>query len=91
MSYPTAQPANRLVITLLALVICIGLAYVWPDADGYHSASQKAAIAEQGEAFRMAKAAKEICGDNAAYSLDGDMIQCMRHTGAKTIIAKIEK
>jgi hypothetical protein len=56
------------------------LAYVWPDDEATHSASQAAAIAEQGEALRFANAAHEICGPNAAWTLTDTLgqIVCMK-------------
>lgn len=68
---------HRLLNIAVAIVLVLALAYFWPDADVAHSASQKAAIAEQGEAFRLAKAAKEICKEKAAWTLiDSRVIQC---------------
>lgn len=62
------------------------------DADTYRTASQQAAIKEQREAMRFAKAAHEICGPGAAFTLTSNPgeIQCVqRRTGKTTQIAKV--
>lgn len=71
------------------LLVASGVLLLWPASDAVHSSSQAAAIAEQGEAFRFAKAAREMCGEDAAWDIVGDTIQCYRHTGQPTITAEV--
>lgn len=52
------------------LLICTLFALFWPISKDTHAASQQAAIAAQGEAFRFAKAAQKICGKRAAWTLE---------------------
>jgi hypothetical protein len=36
-----------------------------------------------------AMAARNICGANAGYQFNGNVLQCFTHRGAKTITAKV--
>lgn len=66
---------HRLLNITLALSIALALAYVWPDDE----ASMQVVISEQGEAFRLARAARDICGQRAAWLLiDSHAIQCVK-------------
>lgn len=72
------------------LFIIIAAAYIGPSLDDHsaESASAAAAIAEQKEAFRMAKAATEICGENASWTLTdkpGEIL-CVTKHGRKTAL-----
>jgi hypothetical protein len=76
------------ITTVSNIIIAVGmagaLAYVWPDDEYVYSSSQAAAMAEQSESIRLAKAAQDICGPNAAWDLiDAKTIQCFTHTGKK--------
>ncbi len=62
--------AILLVLTLFALF--------WPISKDTHAASQQAAIKEQAEAFRFARAAQKICGKRSAYTLEGRTITCLK-------------
>lgn len=67
------RTTTNLLNAALVLALGLGLAYVWPDDE----ASRQTAISEQGEAFRLARAAKKICKEKAAWTLiDGRVIQC---------------
>ena len=57
------------------------------DPDAYQSASMDAAIAEQGEAFRLARAAKEMCGSDPYTLIDSSTVQCLPHAGSKAVVA----
>lgn len=57
------------------------------DPDTYRSASMDAAIAEQGEAFRLARAAKEMCGSDPYTLIDGSTVQCLSSVERKAIVA----
>lgn len=59
------------------LLLCTLLALFWPVGNP-HAASQAAAIKEQGDAFRFAVAAREICGEDAAWTLNGQTITCLK-------------
>lgn len=73
-----------------AIAACILLSWFGPtvlDNSG-ESASAAAAIAEQKEAFRIARAATEICGENAAWTLTdkpGEIL-CVTKHGRKTAL-----
>lgn len=73
-----------------AVVAAFGLSGGF-DADSYITASQQAAIGEQGEAFKVARAAQAMCGANAAYTLEGNSVQCFTHRGFKTTTAELTK
>lgn len=73
-----------------AVVAAFGLSGGF-DADSYTTASQSAAISEQSEAFKVAKDAQAMCGPNAAYTLEGNSVQCFTHRGHKTITAQVNK
>lgn len=66
--------AHRLLnIAGALLIIAAGVMLIWPDDE----ASMQAAIAESPEIFHIARAAKEICKEKAAWTLiDGRVIQC---------------
>lgn len=73
----------------LLLALCLSASFHLDDHSG-ESAAADAAIAEQAEALRLAKAAKEMCGNNAAWTLiDSRTIQCLMHTGRKTVVAEV--
>lgn len=59
------------------LLLCTVLAMFWPVSN-QHAASQAAAIKEQGEAFRIARAAQKICGATAAWTLENKTIVCFK-------------
>ena len=76
----------------------------WPDIQGRaeagverpaiddHSgeaAQADAAIHQIKREQREAMAARAICGANAGYQFNGDVLQCFTHRGAKTITAKV--
>ncbi len=70
------------------LFIIVAAAYIGPRLDDHsaENASAAAAIQEQQAAFRMAKAAVEICGENAAWTLTdkpGEIL-CVTKHGRKT-------
>lgn len=72
-----------------AVVLAFGISGGF-SVDSY-TESQQAAIGEQGEALKVAKAAQAMCGANAAYTLEGNSVQCFTHRGHKTITAELTK
>ena len=70
-------------------VLC--LAWAGPGNDD-HSGEQSAASDAINQIKRdehIAAAGKKVCGENAAWQIEGDTIQCFTHRGAKTITAKV--
>lgn len=74
----------------LLLALCLSTAFHLDDHAGDSDAAA-AAIAEQSEAIRFAAAAQKVCGPNSAYTLTARVgeIQCLLHTGRKSIVAKV--
>lgn len=78
-----------------AIAACVLLSWYGPtvlDNSG-ENASAAAAIAEQKAAFRMAKAAVEICGENAAWTLTdkpGEIL-CVTKHGRRSTVAQVSK
>ncbi len=66
------------------LLLCTVFAMFWPISKDTHAASQQAAIKEQAEAFRFARAAQKICGKRAAWVLESK-------TKAITCLKEVEK
>jgi hypothetical protein len=65
------------------------LAYIGPALDD-HSPAVADAIAQQQAQVRFEKAAREICGPNAAVlDLGYGAIQCRTRKGKKTVTARV--
>lgn len=79
-----------IIITLLAM-----LTWARPMAAHPSDAAEVAteiAKQEDGELFRMARAANEICGHYAAWTLiDSRTIQCLPHADDQTVTAQVSK
>jgi hypothetical protein len=59
------------------------------DADNYTAQIVAMTKPAQTPAQRFADAAQKICGYGAAWSVEGAVVQCYRHTGGKTITAEV--
>lgn len=81
----------KALLAAYTLLIALGLSASFHlDDHAGDSDAAAAAIAEQSEAIRFAKAAQEMCGLNAAWTLiDGRTVQCFTHRGFKTIVAEV--
>lgn len=58
-----------------------------------NSADQDAAadaIKQLNREQRLSKAGKAICGENAAWQVEGNTLQCFTHRGKKTITATVQ-
>jgi len=73
-----------------ALIACATLAYLGPtvlDRAATAQDEERRAAAEE----RFAKAARAICGENGAWTREGNTLQCFTHRGHKTITASVSK
>jgi len=85
-----SESARGSVALLCIMLVCFAglLAIVGPALDDH---SGEAAIAQQKRDARFDKAAREMCGQNAAWvKLDQGTIQCLTHRGSKTIVAQVQ-
>jgi hypothetical protein len=61
------------------------------DNSGEHGAA-KDAIAQIKHENHIASVGKKVCGENSAWQIEGNTIQCMTHRGARTsVTAQVNK
>jgi len=78
---------------LVVLLVCFAglLAFVGPAIDrSGESAQADAAINQIKRDNHIADVGKKVCGENAAWRMDGATLQCFTHRGAKTITAQVQ-
>jgi hypothetical protein len=82
---------NVAILSVLAVFFVICLAYVGPNIDDHSAESAQAAeaIAQQRHEQRLTERGKAICGEGAAWQIDGNTLQCFTHRGRKTITAQV--
>ena len=87
----TKKPAPVWLTPAILIFMAFMLCYVGPAIDNHGAEFSAAdeAIAQQNREARAIKASKEICGNNAAYQINGNTLQCLTHKGRKTIQAKV--
>ena len=84
--------AGNFVLPALILICFAGLlAIVGPAIDDHsgEAAQADAAIHQIKREQREAMAARNICGANAGYQFNGNVLQCFTHRGAKTVTARV--
>ena len=90
---PNALGTRGNLVMLIVLLVCFAglLAVVGPVLDDHSGEAAKAdaAIHQIKREQREAMAARNICGANAGYQFNGNVLQCFTHRGAKTITAKV--
>ena len=88
-----SQSARGNLVMLIVLLVCFAglLAIVGPAIDDHsgEAAQADAAINQIKREQREAMAARNICGANAGYQFNGNVLQCFTHRGAKTITAQV--
>lgn len=82
---------NRAITPLLLVFMAVILAVVGPSIDDRSGefAAADDAIAQIKRENHIAAAGKKVCGENAAWQIEGNTIQCFTHRGKKTITAKV--
>ena len=89
-----SQSERGNLVMLIVLLVCFAglLAIVGPAIDDHsgEAAQADATIHQIKREQREAMAARNICGANAGYQFNGDVLQCFTHRGAKTIQAKVQ-
>ena len=94
MSRSPKETRAGLLTPVIAICMIVMLGYVGPAIDD-HSAEFSAAdeaIAQQKHENHIARAGKKVCGENAAWQIEGNTIQCYTHRGAKTsVTAQVNK
>ena len=90
---PSALGARGNLVMLIVLLVCFAglLAIVGPAIDDHsgEAAQADATIHQIKREQREAMAARNICGANAGYQFNGNVLQCFTHRGAKTVTARV--
>lgn len=74
---------------MLAIIAAALLSFVGPELDA-QSAAANTAVNDAGQRERALIAAKEICGPNSAFELEGNTLQCFNQVDS-TVTARIEQ
>ena len=87
------QSARGSLALLCIMLLCFAglLAIVGPAIDDHsgEAAQADATIHQINREQREAMAARNICGANAGYQFNGNVLQCFTHRGAKTVTARV--
>ena len=78
---------------LWATLFVILLSYVGPAIDDHSDENGAAAeaIDQQRQQVRIERLARFVCGDNTAYQIEGNTLQCFTHKGKKMVTAEVGK
>ena len=87
------QLGNIAISGVIIAFFVLVLAWAGPGIDD-HSAENvaaKDAIEQIKRENHIASVGKKVCGENAAWQIEGAMIQCFTHRGKKTVTAEVTK
>jgi hypothetical protein len=88
-----SESARGNLVMLVVMLVCFAglLAFVGPAIDDHsgETAQADAAIDQIKRENHIASVGKKVCGENAAWRMDGATLQCFTHRGAKTITAQV--
>lgn len=80
--------AGTTILVLLFAVVPSTSFHLDDNSDEFSSADD--AINQANREQRLAKAGKTICGENAAWQVEGNTLQCFTRKGKKTITATVQ-
>ena len=61
------------------------------DDNSVEHGTAKDAIAQIKHENHIASVGKKVCGENSAWQVEGNTIQCFTHKGKKTVTAEVAK
>ena len=88
-SAPMMAWAGTTVLVLLFAVVPATSFHLDDNGDEFSAADE--AIAQIKHENHIASVGKKVCGEGAAWQIDGNTIQCFTHKGKKTVTAEVTK